>query len=67
MFMRNNIKRYTTASNISTDNFSSTDKHIDAIACVSNIAQCKYVARILEALPKEELDKQTAIVLTDEY
>lgn len=66
MFMRNNIKRYTTASNISTDNFSSTDKHIDAIACVSNIAQCKYVARILEALPKEELNKQTAIVLTDE-
>ena len=66
MFMRDNIARYPAGNNISTSNFLDTDKHIESIACVSNIAQCKYVARILESLPKEELDKRTAIVLTDE-
>lgn len=66
LFLRDNIKDYPANNNITTDNFSNVDKHIESIACVSNIAQCKYVARILESLPEDELNKQTAIVLTDE-
>ncbi len=66
MFLRDNIARYPAANNITNDNFLTTDKHIESIACVSNVVQCKYVARILESLPDEELNKHTAIVLTDE-
>ncbi len=66
MFMRDNIIRYPAGNNITTNNFLGREKHIESIACVSNIAQCKYVSKILESLPKEELDKHTAIVLTDE-
>ncbi len=66
-FMRNNIVNYPTANNaITNDNFRKIPKHMEAIACVSNAVQCKYVTKILEALPAEELDKRTAIVLTDE-
>lgn len=66
MFMRENIAHYPTNGNISTDNFTTHPKQIESIACVSNVVQCKYVAEILNSLPEEELDKRTAIVLTDE-
>ena len=66
MFMRENIARHPSAADISHNNFTRRPKHIDSIACVSNVVQCKYVAEILRSLPREELDKRTAIVLTDE-
>ena len=66
MFLRENIAHYPAAESISHHNFNGTDKRLKAIACVSNVVQCKYVADILRALPREELDKRTAIVLTDE-
>ena len=66
MFLRENITRYTPPVEISHDNFSSRKKQMRTVACVSNIVQLKYVAHILEELPREELDKRTAIVLTDE-
>ena len=66
-FMRSNIVDYPMSSNvISNDNFVKRAKSLESIACVSNAVQCKYVNKILESLPKEELDKSTAIVLTDE-
>ena len=66
VFMRENIANYPASGNISVDNFRERPKQIESIACVSNVVQCKYVAKILESLPDEELDKRTAIVLTDE-
>ena len=65
-FLRDNINAYPAAATISNDNFEAANKRFRSIACVSNIVQCKYVAKVLEELPKEELDKRTAIVLTDE-
>ena len=66
-FMRDNIVNYpTTSSAITNDNFIKRPKQMEAIACVSNAVQCKYVNQILERIPTEELDKRTAIVLTDE-
>ena len=66
MFMRENIARHPSAAELSHNNFVRQPKRIDSIACVSNVVQCKYVAEILRSLPREELDKRTAIVLTDE-
>ena len=66
-FMRDNIVRYPmTCGAISNDNFNKIPKQMEAIACVSNAVQCKYVSKILDSLPTEELNKNTAIVLTDE-
>lgn len=67
MFMRNNLKSYPATEPISMDNFRARDKHISSIGCVSNVVQCKYAAQLLDELSKSEnLDKRTAIVLTDE-
>lgn len=66
MFLRDNIVRYKPPVDISHDNFIEHKKQMRSIACVSNIVQLKYVAHILEELPREELDKRTAIILTDE-
>lgn len=66
MFLRDNIARYPAAAELSHDNFTAVDKRIEAIGCVSNAVQLKYVGEILGTLPREELDKRTAIVLTDE-
>lgn len=65
-FLRNNIATFPESEGISHDNFLSGNKHLRATACVSNIVQVKHISRILEELPAEELDKHTAIVLTDE-
>ncbi len=51
---------------ISHDSLLRGDKRFESIACASNAIQCKYVADILRSLPPEQLDKRTAIVLTDE-
>lgn len=66
MFLRENLSMFKPELEISHDNFTAIPKEISAIACASNAVQCKYVAEILSKLPREELDKRTAIVLTDE-
>ena len=66
MFLRNNIKEFPCPEPLSHDNFSKIKKKLSATACVSNISQVKHLSTILGSIPKEELNKQTAIVLTDE-
>lgn len=66
MFMRDNIKSFPSTEHISHNNFTNISKRINVTACASNIVQVKHISNILNTLPKEELDKQTAIVLTDE-
>ena len=65
-FMRQNISDHPMQAAITHNNFAECNKKIESIGCVSNVVQCKYVAEILSKLPEEELDKRTAIVLTDE-
>ena len=66
LFMRNNLSSHPATEQISHDNFTKINKDINVTACASNIVQVKHISNILEVLPKEELDKRTAIVLTDE-
>lgn len=66
MFLRDNLTRYAPPIDISHNNFLERPKQMRTVACVSNIVQLKYVARILEELPREDLNKHTAIILTDE-
>ena len=66
LFMRGNLSAYPATEQISHDNFTRIKKHIRATACASNIVQVKHISNIINAIPKEELDKRTAIVLTDE-
>lgn len=66
-FLRENISKHKTSDEITHDNFLSIKKKLNAISCVSNVIQCKYVNNILRDIsPDLEFDKQTAIVLTDE-
>ncbi len=66
-FLRENINKFAPKDEIKSDNFLTTTKKIQAISCVSNVAQCKYVNTLLrEISPSLEFDKQTAIILTDE-
>ena len=66
MFMRDNLHLFPSVDKISSTNFSDTKKEVKSVACVSNVAQCKYVAKLLEELDPDMLNKRTAIVLTDE-
>ena len=66
MFMRDNLHLFPSVEKITSTNFSDTKKSFKSVACVSNVAQCKYVAKLLESLDPQMLDKRTAIVLTDE-
>ena len=66
MFMRDNLHLFPSVDKITSTNFSDTKKSFKSVACVSNVAQCKYVAKLLESLEPQMLDKRTAIVLTDE-
>lgn len=66
-FLRENLSLFKPTIEVSHNNFTSTDKHINAISVVSNAIQCKYVNTILrEISPELQFDKRTAIVLTDE-
>jgi hypothetical protein len=66
MFLRDNLSMFPPKVDISNDNFRNI-KYVSAISTVSNVVQCKYVSEILRSLLAEnKLDKQTAIVLTDE-
>ena len=66
LFLRSNITRYPATDHISHDNFTAIKKQLSTTACVSNVVQVKHIAEILSSLPADELDKRTAIVLTDE-
>ena len=66
LFLRNNLDRYPSSEGISSDSFTATQRTMRATACVSNVVQVKRVADILKTIPAEQLDKRTAIVLTDE-
>lgn len=66
-FLRENMREHKALSDISHDNMLSISKKMQAVSCVSNVVQCKYVNTLLrEISPSLEFDKQTAIVLTDE-
>ena len=65
-FLRGNLSLFPATEHISHDNFTTQNKEFKVTACTSNIVQVKHVAEILKSLPKDELDRRTAIVLTDE-
>ncbi len=66
-FLRENISAYKSLDEVTHDNFLATSKKFNAISCVSNVIQCKYVNTLLrEISPELKFDKQTAIILTDE-
>ena len=68
MFVRQSLRELPPAAGISHDNF----RHISSLHAVSadtNVAQCEYAVSVLRSLAKEQggkLNKETAIVLTDE-
>ncbi len=66
LFIRKNIERYGSSFTISRDNFA-REKEIEVIAASSNVLQCKYASKIIEELAKiGPIDKESAIILTDE-
>lgn len=69
LFVRENLELFPPRSELTHDGLS-RPKQLTATATVSNAVQCKYVAEILRALaaqtPGGRLDKETAVVLTDE-
>lgn len=66
-FIRDNIRQYKAALEVSNNNFLKTGKKLSAISTVSNIVQCKYITTLLQEIsPSMEFDKDTAIILTDE-
>ena len=66
-FIRDNIREYKPLVEISHSNFEDIKKKLHVVSTPSNIVQCKYLPTILsEISPDLLLDKQTAIVLTDE-
>ncbi len=71
LFVRRNIAEFPSGDGVSHDNF----RHIRSlhdISCVSNVAQCKHAASLLNEIASRNggehpfLDKRTAVVLTDE-
>ena len=66
LFLRRNLSLFPPTEHIRHDYLTTINKQLNVAACASNIIQVKHVADILNALPKEELDRRTAIVLTDE-
>ncbi|MCH5335320.1 MAG: PD-(D/E)XK nuclease family protein [Alistipes sp.] len=70
MFLRDNIRMFPPAGDISHDNMLATKRSMTVVAASSDAVQCKYPATILDTLarmaPGGELGKETAIVLTDE-
>lgn len=70
MFLRDNIRMFPPRAAISHDSMSDIPKQMTSVAAPSNAVQCKYLPTILESLRQlnggRPLDKETAIVLTDE-
>ncbi len=66
MFIRQNVVQFPACAEVSHDNMLQP-KQLTTVATVSNVVQCKYAAKILQELARErQLDKRTAVVLTDE-
>ncbi len=66
MFIRENRSHFPAAAELTHDAMS-RPKELTSVAATSNAVQCKYVATMLrEWLREGKLDKETAIVLTDE-
>ena len=69
MFIRQNIVQFPQRTDFRHDGMAQP-KTLTAVAAVSNAVQCKYTAQILSQLagqsPTGRLDKETAVVLTDE-
>ncbi|MBR5886107.1 MAG: PD-(D/E)XK nuclease family protein [Alistipes sp.] len=72
-FIRENIERYPPQYNISHRDLTKSIKSITVTSTATSAAQCKYVAQLLQQIaPKDKdgnilpLDRDTAIVLTDE-
>ncbi|MFI3279693.1 MAG: PD-(D/E)XK nuclease family protein [Rikenellaceae bacterium] len=66
LFIRENLSRYGTQADISHQNFEN-HKEFNVVAAASNVLQCKYASKIISDLVASGgVDKQTAIVLTDE-
>ncbi len=67
MFIRNNLRNFPPQNEISHGNFASV-KQMEVVGAASNVLQCKYVSKIIEQLESsgEVIDKNTAIVLTNE-
>lgn len=70
MFVRENHAAFPPAVEVSHDNFCKK-KEMTVVSAPSNAVQCKQAGRILDALrtaagEKTALDKETAVVLTDE-
>ncbi len=68
MFIRENLAQFGDAEGISHDNFRNI-KSVNVLSTSSNVAQCQCVVDILEQIADKNgghLDKDTAVVLTDE-
>lgn len=66
VFMRENIKMFGANNSITHNNFANCGKAVNVTACVSNIVQAKHLSEIINQIDKVDLNKNTAIVLTDE-
>lgn len=66
MFVRQNLKEFAPRTGISHDNL----RHIASmhvVATDTSVAQCKYAVEVLRKLARQgKLDRETAVVLTDE-
>ncbi|WP_417012579.1 PD-(D/E)XK nuclease family protein [Alistipes sp.] len=71
MFVRENLAQFPPTAGLTHDNFRK-EKELTVVSTPSNAVQCKYAGRILDELRtdadggKRPLDKETAVVLTDE-
>ena len=68
MFIRTNVEQFSEAEGVSHDNFRNI-RSVNVLSTSSNVAQCQSVVNILEDIAKKNggyLDKDTAVVLTDE-
>ena len=68
MFIRENLSQFGAVEGVSNDNFRNINS-INVLSTSSNVAQCQCVVDILEDIASRNggrLDKDTAIVLTDE-
>lgn len=68
MFIRSNIEQFSEAEGVSHDNFCNI-RSVNVLSTSSNVAQCQSVVNILEEIAENSggnLDKDTAVVLTDE-
>ncbi|MFR9515185.1 MAG: PD-(D/E)XK nuclease family protein, partial [Rikenellaceae bacterium] len=67
LFIRENLTRYGSSFEISHDHFAQ-GKKLNVVSAASNVLQCKYASKVISELVSQgvAIDKDTAIVLTDE-